>query len=827
LPFLILLDNLNVGNMFARKQYIDVIFPATLQKSFTYQVPGNYDGLLAPGQRVVAPLKSSSAIGFIVNVASEAPRHLKIREIQEIIDPQPIFPTELLIFLHKISDYYLTAFGKVLSAAIPPEYRFTKTRKLVALRSVNEKPNDYIDLFEQIAIRREVKHSFLKRRFEMTYLQKGLMSLKKEGFITEMPEFKPIRYRGQIDKSIHLVKKDEETFQTISRKAPRQAEILTALQTSGQSLSSSELSGFSPAAIRSLMEKGIIAVKTIDRTLQDMWQEFGERHKTVLLTADQEVVFQKIIDSLKRHQYTGFLLEGVTGSGKTEIYLEAIRETLALGRTALILVPEITLTTHLAARFRGEFHNKIAIWHSHLTPAQRNVLWGAILRGEYPVVIGARSAILLPLSNLGLIIVDEEQDHSFKQESPEPRYHARDTALLRGVESQATVVLGSATPSLESQYNAAIGKLEKLLLPRRYSKAPTAMIQVVDMKAEIQETGDVQNPLSRLLTEKIRDRLERNQQVLLLQNRRGYSPVLLCPDCGWVPECRNCDISMTYHKKTGTLECHYCNLHEIPPAVCPRCQGTHFLYPGVGTQKVEYYLKAAFPDCRFERLDLDVNRIRNQAVSILNRFESGQIQIMIGTQMIAKGLDFPNVTLVGVINADLGLYMPDFRARERVFQLLYQVSGRAGRGDIQGEIIIQSYNPQDFTIRCALQQNISAFSNFELNERNPVNYPPFSRIALVKISDLSDQRAKRTASAVADFLNDKRGKIGLLGPAAAPLARLLNRYRYQIVLKSRRESDPNGKNLHHLLRTFLNSREYQTQSRQARITIDIDPVDLL
>lgn len=813
--------------MFVKTKYVDIIFPATLRRSFTYQIPDSYDGPLSPGQRVVAPLKSSLAIGFIISLNPEVPSNLKIREILEIIDPQPIFPAELLTFLQKVAVYYLTPLGKVLAAAIPPEYRFTKTRKLIALRTADEKPAEYADLYEHIVANSEVQHNRLKPKFEATYLQKGLMFLKKDGFITELPEFRPMRYKGRVEKSIRLVSENEDAFLAISRKAPRQAEILAALHTSGKSLNGAELSRFSPAALTALAQKGMITVETTDRTLSDLWQEFGERRKAVILTEDQQQVFQKITESIKSHKYATYLLEGVTGSGKTEIYLETIRETLTLGRTALVLVPEITLTTHLAARFRGEFPDQIAIWHSHLTQAQRSVIWGAVLRGEFPVVIGARSALLLPLPNLGLIIVDEEQDNSFKQKSPEPRYHARDAALIRGVESKATVVLGSATPSLESQYNAVIGKLTKLVLPRRYSKAPTALIQVVDMKAEIQETGDVQNPFSRLLTEKIKARIDNGQQVLLLQNRRGFSPVLLCSDCGWVPECRNCDISMTFHKKTGTLQCHYCNLRETPPAICPRCHGTNFLYPGVGTQKVEYYLKATFPDCRFARLDLDSSRIRNRAPHILKQFEDNQIQLLIGTQMIAKGLDFPNVTLVGVINADLGLYMPDFRARERVFQLLYQVSGRAGRGEIQGEIIIQTYNPQDFTIRCALQQNLTSFSNFELNERNPVNYPPFSRMAMIQISDLNNQRAANTAEAVADFLNNRLGKIDLLGPAAAPLARLLNRYRYHIVLKSRRENDPNGRNLHQLLNTFLNSRDYQTLSRQSRITVDIDPLDLL
>ncbi|MFH1213052.1 MAG: primosomal protein N' [Candidatus Neomarinimicrobiota bacterium] len=813
--------------MSADTKFVDVVFPATLRRSFTYRVPYDYADPLMPGQRVVAPLKSSSAVGFIVRVNPEPPKNIELREIQEIIDMQPIFPAELLIFLQKLADYYLTPFGKVLSAAIPPEFRFVKSRKLVSVRPAQDEPSGYADIFAAVAIKGEMPFNRLKSKFDTVYLQKGLMFLKKEDFITERPEFKPLRFRGRVEHTIRLVPENDGDAPTAKRKAPRQEEILKTLRAAGGILSDADSQSFSPAVVAALKQKGLITVEATDRTLSDLWREFGERRKVVTFNDDQNLVNDKIGASLREAVFAPYLLEGVTGSGKTEIYLQAIRDTLSLGRTALVLVPEITLTTHLAARFRGEFPDQIAIWHSTLTPAQRSVIWGAVLRGEFPVVIGARSAVLLPLPNLGLIIVDEEQDNSYKQKSPEPRYHARDAALLRGVESKATVVLGSATPSLESQYNAVIGKLTKLTLPRRYSKAPTAIIQVVDMKTEIKETGDVQNPISRLLAEKIRAKVNAGQQVLLLQNRRGYSPVLLCPDCGWVPECRNCDISLTFHKKSGTLQCHYCNLHETPPAICPRCSGTNFLYPGVGTQKVEFYLKASYPDYRFERLDMDSSRIKDRTSQILQQFEDNQIQVLLGTQMIAKGLDFPNVTLVGVINADLGLYMPDFRARERVFQLLYQVSGRAGRGDVQGEIIIQTYNPQDFTIRCALQQNLVGFSNFELNERNPLNYPPFSRLAMIQISDLNNQRANQVAGAAADFLNSRRGKIDLLGPAAAPLARLVNRYRFQIVLKSRRDHDPHGSNLHRLLNTFLNSREYQTLSRQARIAIDIDPLDLL
>jgi primosomal protein N' (replication factor Y) len=619
---------------------------------------------------------------------------------------------------------------------------------------------------------------------------------------------------------------DSPDILNLRKRAPRQWEILEHLQAHG-AVPPHEFGKFSPAAIKSLINKQLIVLEETELSDDLFWEDILTKEKTVTLTEEQIKITAEISQHIGSDSFKPFLLQGVTGSGKTEVYLKLIKKALAAGKSALILVPEITLTTHLAGRFRGEFKDDIAIWHSHLSGTQRHILWKKIRDGLYPIVIGARSAILLPIRRLGLIIIDEEQDGSFKQREQEPKYHARDAALMRAVESGAVVVMGSATPSLESLYNAAVGKFQKVELKKRYSRAPSATIEIIDMKAEWKNTGDFENPISRRLKEKIAEKLDRNEQILLLQNRRGYSNVLLCPDCGWTPKCRNCDIPLTYHKSNTTLLCHYCNLVQQPPDVCPNCQSSKFLYPGFGTQRVEICLRESFPDHEIVRLDMDSARKRGFSQRVMREFASGKIDIILGTQMIAKGLDFPNVTLVGVLNADIGLFMPDFRARERVFHLLYQVAGRAGRGKIQGEVFIQSFNPQDITIRFAMQQDFAKFTALELNERNPINYPPFSRIAAVQFSGFNESRVRKAADECTQFLKNHNKKLEVLGPAPAPISKIKNRYRYLSIIKSRKEKDPNGTELRFMLKSFLASSVYQSRNRQIRIGIDIDPLDLL
>ena len=810
---------------------VNIAFPSSaLRQLFTYRInPENKLPVLS-GQRVVAPLRNTPTIGFVAETGIAAPENIKLKTIIEIIDPEPLIPEDLFRFLIKLSNYYLAPLGKTLSAAIPSEYQIQKHRQIFIIDPRTDSiPKPYLPLFAKISSADSIPLSSLKRQFDKETLVRGIEILKKLNRVNEAPRFSAPQHRPLTQKRILLADNFVATrpdVQNLKKRANRQWEILEFLQTN-PAISQQDFNKFSLSAIKTLVKKQLITVNETEISDDVFWKDILLKEKTVLLTDEQNLVTEEIAQHIGLDRFAPYLIQGVTGSGKTEVYLKLIRKTLAMNKSALVLVPEITLTTHLASRFRGEFKDTIAIWHSHLSGTQRNILWKKIRDGLYPIVIGARSAVLLPIQHLGLIIIDEEQDGSFKQRDQEPRYHARDAALMRAVECRAVVVMGSATPSLESLYNAAIGKFQKLELKKRYSEAPSATIEIIDMKAEWKTTGDFENPISRLLNEKIAEKLDRNEQILLLQNRRGYSNVILCPDCGWTPKCRNCDISLTYHKNAATLLCHYCNLVQQPPTVCPNCQSSKFLYPGFGTQRVETCLQEAFPNHKIVRLDVDSTLKRGFSQRVMREFEAGHIDIILGTQMIAKGLDFPNVTLVGVLNADIGLFMPDFRARERVFHLLYQVAGRAGRGKIQGEVFIQSFNPQDITIRFAMQQNIAKFTALELNERNPINYPPFSRLAAILFSGLNEIQVKEAAETCTHYLKQHNKKLEILGPAPAPISKIKNRYRYLSIIKSRKDADSNGTQLRRALKSFLASSVHQSQSRQVRISIDIDPMDLL
>ncbi|MDO9547563.1 MAG: primosomal protein N', partial [Candidatus Marinimicrobia bacterium] len=494
---------------------INIAFPSTaLRQLFTYRVNADNNWALSPGQRVVAPLKNVPTIGFIAETGITAPKNIKLKTIIEIIDPEPLIPEDLFRFLIKLSDYYLAPLGKTLSAAIPSEYQVQKHRQVFTIDSnVESVPEPYLQLFAEISSTDSVLLSSLKRKFDKETVTLGIEILKKLKKISETPQFSAPQHRPLIQKRILLSDNFTATQQDIpnlKKRAPRQSEIIEYLQTH-QTIPGQDFVNFSAAAIRMLAEKKLISIEETEVSDDIFWDEILTKEKTISLTEEQVQVTEEIAQHIGSDRFAPFLLRGVTGSGKTEVYLKLIKKTLAIGKSALVLVPEITLTTHLASRFRGEFKDNIAIWHSHLSSSQRNTLWKKIRDGLYPIVIGARSAVLLPLRDLGLIIIDEEQDGSFKQREQEPRYHARDAALMRAVESQAVVVMGSATPSLESLYNAATGKFQKVELEKRYSDAPSATIEIIDMKAEWKDTGDFENPISRLLKEKIAEKLDRNE----------------------------------------------------------------------------------------------------------------------------------------------------------------------------------------------------------------------------------------------------------------------------------------------------------------------------
>jgi primosomal protein N' (replication factor Y) len=535
------------------------------------------------------------------------------------------------------------------------------------------------------------------------------------------------------------------------------------------------------------------------------------------LTTDQLTALYAIE---KAEGFSTVLLHGVTGSGKTEIYIQAAEYALSRGKTCLVLVPEIGLTPQLMDRFAGRFPGRVAVLHSSLTRKQRIDEWLRILHGQAPVVVGTRSAVFAPLRNLGLILVDEEHETTYKQEET-PRYHARDTAIVRAQRLGATVVLGSATPSMESFRNAEAKKYEYVHLTSRVEDRPLPEVEIVNMREEYAAEGK-QVVFSRRLLQAIGERLERREQTMVLLNRRGFAAFLLCRKCGFTYQCTSCSVSMTYHRTIERLLCHYCGLVKRPPNKCPDCQSEYIHYVGEGTQRIEADLKELFGDARIGRIDRDTMKHLRDFERVLGGFRNGELDVLVGTQMIAKGHDFPRVTLVGVLAADAALGLPDFRAAERTFQLLTQVAGRSGRGERPGEVIIQSYFPDHYTFQLAVTQRFEDFYARESRYRKAMFYPPFTALAGIVVTDRDKERAAKEARAVSDFLDGIRGDtVRVLGPAPAPLERVKKLHRYQLLIKAGSRST-----LHRLL-TALREHLDGKKLGGTRVLVDVDPVSLL
>ncbi len=535
------------------------------------------------------------------------------------------------------------------------------------------------------------------------------------------------------------------------------------------------------------------------------------------LTAEQAQALETITPYIKNNQFKVFLLHGITGSGKTEVYLQAISEGLKAGKGAIVLVPEIALTPQTVERFKSRFGETIAVLHSKLSRKERLLQWRRIQAGEAEIVIGARSAVFAPIENLGLIVIDEEHETTYKQYDATPRYQARDVAIMRAKFNNAVTILGSATPSLETFYNTSINKSIYLNLPCRIDHKPLAEVEIVDMKEE-HKMGNY-GIFSNKLKQEIAVRLKRQEQVIIFLNRRGFATFIQCLDCGATLKCPNCEITLTYHFHDKMLKCHYCYFQKTAPEVCPKCQGTQIKYSGTGTQKVENELQKLFPQVKISRMDLDTTKKRGSHENILSFFQS-QGDILVGTQMIAKGLDFPKITLVGVISVDVGLNLPDFRASERIFALLTQVAGRAGRGQRPGLVIIQTYNPDNPTIQFAKTQDYHSFYANEISFRKELNYPPFAHLANIIVKGKEEEHTIKLAQTIAAHLRmmNKAQTSLILGPAPCPLTKIKQEYRWQILLKG------SPKSLQELLKT-VSARI--SIPKDLKITIDIDPIGLL
>ncbi len=613
----------------------------------------------------------------------------------------------------------------------------------------------------------------------------------------------------------------EEELVKVRRRAPKQGQIVDALQLKGSLPVRQILKELkaSRKSLTSLVEKGILDL--------DFQEEFPhenisrELEKPYILTAEQTRAFSLIQRNLLSDNYQTFLLHGVTGSGKTEIYFRSIAQTIEAGYQAIMLFPEISLTIHLIERFKNRFGSQVAVIHSGLTLKERHETLKQISQGRVSVIIGARSAVFAPVPKLGLIILDEEHETSYQQDAT-PKYHAREVAIVRGFLNKATVILGSATPSLESYYKAKGGKFQLVRMVNRVEQQGLPKVSVVDLRQELRTGND--GLFSSLLQDKLRDRLEKGQQSILFLNRRGYANFYHCRDCGHVIKCKNCDVSMVYYANKDQLKCNYCGYHEKPPTDCPACGGNRVRHLGAGTEKVENELQKLLPEARIIRIDSDTINKKGEQKRLFKLFEDGQADVMVGTQMIAKGLDFPGITLVGVVLADQMLNFADFRARERTFQLLTQVAGRAGRGQLPGEVIIQAYSPEDWTIGAAKEHNYKKFYEQELRFRQILKYPPYSHLARILVSGKEEEQVERVCHEVAEVIFPKQKSLGvaLLGPAQSPVAKINNIYRWQIYLKG-----PDIKKIRYLIAIALNEvAQKRNLPRNVYFSLDIDPLGM-
>ncbi|WP_022836440.1 replication restart helicase PriA [Salisaeta longa] len=773
-----------------------------LQGTFTYGVPDALTADARVGCRVVVPFRSRTITGVIVG-EGPAPDTLDfaVKPIADVLDDTPAVSEELLRLTRWMARYYVCSWGVVLKAALPSG---TNVRTQRRVRRTEAPATGWTGharaqaVLRDLAAHPDTTVRALRRRVNETIPLALFRQLADDGLLTLTTTLSEPNVTIRTETHLQLA----EAYQTDEalaallddlRGAKQQAVVraLAAWEAPALPLRTTimERADASYSTVRNLADKGVVELveQPVHRSALDALPAPPPAPNHTL-NAHQQAAVEALADAAADARYETFLLHGVTGSGKTEVYLRALKATRAAGRTAIILVPEIALTPQTVQRFRAHVGDDVAVLHSQMSAGERYDTWRALRAGRRSVVIGPRSAVLAPLDNLGLIVVDEEHETSYKQFDPAPRYHARDVAVMRAHQNDAVCILGSATPSLESHMNAEWGKYTRLSLPERVPNAAgrTAQlppVRVIDLTKE-RKKRTLDEGLSAPLREAIATRLDRDEQVIVLHNRRGFAPVIECEDCGWAPECTACSVSLTYHKHKRQLRCHYCGRAQRMPARCPTCGSEALARLGQGTQRIEEALKRHFPAATVLRMDRDTTSGKHGHHQILEAFRTGG-DILLGTQMIAKGLDFPRVTLVGIVDADVGLRFPDFRAEETTFQLLTQVAGRAGRAERAGEVLLQTRTPKHVAIQCAQAHDYEAFAAHALQERQQFNYPPFGSVASVEVRGPREQRVERLANTWVDALCTHEA-ITVLGPEPAFIQRVKRQHRYRIILKARR-----------------------------------------
>lgn len=802
------------------KVVVDVPAAGT-DRLFDYDIPEAYEGAVENGMRVTVPFGPRKVQGFVIAVENENISERKLKPIADLSDVEPVLTDELIRLgfwmAEQTTCFAISAFQAMLPAALKVSYR----KEIRVHENHNEElPVPIAALFsggtsvlwEDVEAENPQLLSSLRR-----YIRSGALEVIH-------------RVNDRASKKTERIVVPNETKQAMSvelgklpKRAHKQKLVLSFFIDHFNPISMKELTevlDVTRSTVKTLVNKKWLLEKDVEVYRDPFAGRDYQQTEPLLLTEEQQNAIMPILSDIENENHETILLHGVTGSGKTEIYLQAIDRVIKEGKEAIVLVPEISLTPQMVSRFKGRFGSRVAVLHSGLSRGEKYDEWRKIQRFEVSVVVGARSAIFAPFTNLGLVIIDEEHESSYKQEE-QPRYHARDVAIYRSKMHNCPVVLGSATPSLETYARAEKGVYRLVSLSERINRKPMPAVEIIDMREELRNEN--RSMFSKLLFEKLKDRLTKGEQSVLFLNRRGYSTFMMCRDCGYVAECPHCDISLTYHKKANALKCHYCGYQQALPNSCPSCESPHVRFFGTGTQKVEEELGKILPEARVIRMDVDTTSRKGMHEKHLNRFAEQKADILLGTQMIAKGLDFPNVTLVGVLAADSTLHLPDFRAAERTFQLLTQVSGRAGRHELSGEVIVQSYTPEHYSIEMASGHDYWTFYGREMRERKAHRYPPYYFLALVTISDPDLTKAAGAAEKIADLLNKQlSAQAMVLGPVAAAIPRIKDRYRYQCMVKYKREPG-----LHAVFAKIVEHYGKASQHKDLQISVDMNPQMLM
>jgi primosomal protein N' (replication factor Y) (superfamily II helicase) len=821
--------------------------------AFSYHVPDGMEP--AVGGRVLVPFRQQRMSGIVVDLHDRKPS-VPTKNVVSVLDPAPVLDEQLMRLGKWIADYYLAPLGEVFRTMLPLSaefkrsirYRITdqgqlalhlgsttgspgRSRRTPEEQMVEFRVLDYLanrDDAPETSLRsatgasRSVIAGMVQKKWIVREDISDARDAKRKVKLAVLRSFESTHTAPADEQYASTDSTGEDTRRSNKKLNANQQTLIETLAAAGGRVGVETLQTVDVprSTLGTLVRRGLVEIAEEPAEFHVSRVKARRSPFDFEFNAAQKLALQKIEDGVAARKFGGMLLHGVTGSGKTAVYLAGMRAVLEAGRSSILLVPEIGLTPAVAADLQQVFGDEVAILHSALSNQERAEQWHRIKRGEARVVVGTRSAVFAPVSDLALIIVDEEHDSSYKQEET-PRYHARDVAVMRAKMAGAMVVLGSATPSLESYYNATKNKYALVELPDRVERRPLPEVELIDMKREFQETGQEQ-VISRKLAEEIRERLDRKEQVMILLNRRGYSPVVLCRACGKTLECKNCAIAMTHHKRARRMECHYCGYTAPVPEKCVHCGSEYVYFIGTGSEKLEELLHSMFPTARIGRLDRDTVRGKEDFERVLGALNEGELDLLVGTQMIAKGHDVHGVTLVGVVNADLALGLPDFRAAERTFQLLTQVAGRAGRGQTPGKVVLQTYFPDHYAVQYAAQHDFAGFYEKELRFRSWMHYPPYSSLANVLIRSNQLDEALRWSGVIGKwFENTRHEGVRVLGPAAAPILRLKQDYRYHFVLKS-----PSREKLNTVLRAML---AYTTAQKipRTQVIVDVDALWLM